>query len=64
MDRMSIETALLNLVAGLEQDRSLRDPTHLRQRVEALDALDAHLADTLFDATPLHSRANAIRVEL
>ena len=61
---MSIETALLDLVVGLEQDRSLREPRYLRQRVEALDALDAHLTDAQFDATPLHRRANAIRAEL
>ena len=38
---MSIETALASLIEDLEQDRSLEEPRHLRQRIEALDDLDA-----------------------
>jgi Histone methylation protein DOT1 len=61
---MSIETALLSLIAELEQDSSVHDPRHLRQRFEALDALDAHLSGTQSMATRLHHRARAIHAEL
>ena len=54
---MSIENALVSLIAQLEQDRSLDKPQHLRQRVEALDDLDAYL-------TSLHHWARAIYAEL
>ena len=42
---MSIENALVSLIAQVEQDRSLGEPRHLRQRIEALDDLDAYLSD-------------------
>ena len=42
---MSIETALASLIDELEQDRSLDEPGHLRQRIKALDDLDAYLPD-------------------
>jgi hypothetical protein len=42
---MTIENALVSLVEELEQDRSLDEPRHLRQRFEALDRLDAYLPD-------------------
>jgi hypothetical protein len=42
---MSSENALVSLIAQLEQDRSLDEPRHLRQRIEALDDLDAYLPD-------------------
>jgi hypothetical protein len=64
MERMSIETALRTLIAELEQDRSLRVPGYLRQRFEALDALDAHLAGVQSMATRLHHRVRAIHAEL
>jgi hypothetical protein len=37
--------ALQNLIRELEQDRSLDEPDRLRQRIEALDRLDAYLLD-------------------
>jgi hypothetical protein len=60
----SIENALVSLVGELEQDRSLGEPRHLRQRIEALDALDAYLADGQLIGTALHHRARAICAEL
>ncbi len=42
---MSPESALASLIEELEQDRSLDEPRHLRQRTEALDALDSYLPD-------------------
>jgi len=42
-NRMSIENALESLIGELEQDRSLNELWHLRQRVEALDRLDVYL---------------------
>jgi hypothetical protein len=39
---MSIENALESLIGELEQDRSLNELWHLRQRVEALDQLDVY----------------------
>jgi hypothetical protein len=61
---MSIENALVSLVGELEQDRSLGEPRHLRQRIEALDELDAYLADGQLIGTALHHRARAICAEL
>ena len=61
---MSIENALLSLIGELEQDRSLDEPRHLRQRVEALDYLDAYLSSGLPIRTALHHRARAIHAEL
>jgi hypothetical protein len=60
---MPIETALASLIEDLEQDRSLEEPRHLRQRIEALDDLDACLPEgptgqTI--ATTLLHRARAI----
>jgi Histone methylation protein DOT1 len=60
---MSIETALASLIEDLEQDRSLEEPRHLRQRIEALDDLDACLPEGPTGqsiATTLLHRAKAI----
>ncbi len=61
---MSIENALVSLIGELEQDRSLDEPRHLRQRIEALDDLDAYLSDGQPIGTALHHRARAIYAEL
>jgi hypothetical protein len=61
---MSIEIALASLIGALEQDRSLDEPQHLRQRFEALDHLDAYLPDGQPIGTALHRRARAIYAEL
>jgi hypothetical protein len=61
---MSIENALVSLIGELEQDRSLDEPRHLRQRIEALDDLDAYLPDGQPIGTALHHRARAIYAEL
>jgi hypothetical protein len=61
---MSIENALVSLIGELEQDRSLDEPRHLRQRIEALDGLDAYLSDGRPILTALHHRARAIYAQL
>ena len=61
---MSIENALVSLIGELEQDRSLDEPRHLRQRFEALDDLDAYLADGQPIGIALHHRARALYAEL
>jgi hypothetical protein len=61
---MSIENALAILIEELEQDRSLDEPRHLRQRFEALDDLDAYLSDGQPIGTVLHHRAKAIYAQL
>jgi hypothetical protein len=61
---MSIENALARRVGELEQDRSLDEPRHLSQRIEALDDLDAYVFDGQPNATELHQRARAIHAEL
>jgi len=61
---MSFENALVSLIAELKQDRSLDEPRHLRQRIEALDDLDAYLPDGQPIGTALHRRARAIYAEL
>jgi hypothetical protein len=67
---MSVENALMNLIGEFEQDRSLDEPWHLRQRIEALDDLDAYLPDGLdeTDGQPivaaLHHRARTICAKL
>jgi hypothetical protein len=63
-DRMAIENALASLIEELEQDRSLDEPRHLRQRVEALDELDAFLLDGQSIETALHRRAIDVRTKL
>jgi hypothetical protein len=63
-DRMPIENTLASLIERLEQDRSLNEPQLLRQRVEALDDLDACLPDWQPIGTALHHRARAIYAEL
>jgi len=60
---MSAETALASLIEDLEQDRSLEEPRLLRQRIEALDDLDAFLSCAPVGqpiATTLLHRAKAI----
>jgi Methyltransferase domain len=71
---MSIETALTSLIEDLQQDHSLEEPRHLRQRIEALDELDAFLlgapAGQLIAATLLHwakaiySRLESVNISL
>jgi hypothetical protein len=61
---MSFEDALVNLVGKLEQDRSLDEVRHLRQRVEAFDELDAYLPDGQQIGTALLHRARAIHAKL
>jgi hypothetical protein len=61
---MPIENTLVSLIERLEQDRSLNEPQHLRQRVAALDDLDACLPDGQPIGTALHHRARAIYAEL
>jgi hypothetical protein len=61
---MSIENALVSLLGELEQDCLLHEPRHLRQRIEALDHLDACLPDGQPIGTTLHHRARAIYAEL
>lgn len=61
---MSIENALVSLIGELEQDRSLDEPRHLRQRIEALDDLDAYLPDVQPIGRALHHRARAIYTAL
>jgi hypothetical protein len=63
----SIENALGSLIEELEQDGSLNEPRHLRERIEALDDLDTYFPDGP-DGQPietaLHQRAKAIYAEL
>ncbi len=61
---MSIENALASLIGELKQDRSFDQPQNLRQRVEALDDLEAYLSDGKLIGTALHHRAKAIYAEL
>jgi hypothetical protein len=61
---MSIENALAILIEELEQDRSLDEPRHLRQRFGALDDLDAYLSDGQTIGTALQHRAKAIYDQL
>ena len=63
-DRMPIENALVSLIEHLEQDRSLNEPRHLRQRGEALDDLDACILYGQPIETALHRRARAIYAAL
>ena len=63
-DRMSADNVLLSLVEELEQDRSLDEPGHLRQRIEALDELDTYLPHGQPIGATLHHRARAICAEL
>jgi hypothetical protein len=61
---MSFENALVSLVGKLEQDRSLDEPQHVRQRVDAIDELDAYLSDGQPVGTALLHRARAIHDKL
>src|SRR6266853_4272839 len=63
-DTISADNALATLIDQLEQDPSLNEPRHLRQRVQALDDLDAHLGDRQHIRTELHQRARVIYAEL
>ncbi len=63
-DRMAAESALESLIEELEQDRSLHEPRHLRQRIEALDDLDAYFRAGQPIGTALHHRVRAIYAEL
>ncbi len=62
--RMSAENALASLIGKLEQDLSLYEPRHLRQRTEALDALDAYLPDGQTIETALHHRLRTVYARL
>ena len=59
-----MENALASLIGELEQNRSLDELRHLRQRIEVLDDLDAYLPDGQPIGTALHHRARAIYAEL
>jgi 16S rRNA G966 N2-methylase RsmD len=61
---ISADNALATLIDQLEQNPSLNEPRHLRQRVQALDDLDAHLGDGQHIRTALHQRASTIYTEL
>ncbi|HEY1470118.1 MAG TPA: class I SAM-dependent methyltransferase [Candidatus Acidoferrum sp.] len=61
---MSIENALVRLIEELEQDSSMNEPAHLRQRCEALDELDAYFSDTRAIRTGVRHRAKGIYDEL
>jgi hypothetical protein len=50
---------LVSLIEELEQDRSLDEPRNLRQRVKALDELDAYILDGQPIAAAFHHRAKA-----
>ena len=63
-DTISADNALATLIDQLKQDPSLNEPRHLRQRVQALDDLDAHLGDGQHIRTALHQRARVIYAEL
>jgi hypothetical protein len=63
--------ALQSLVRELEQDRSLDEPDRLRQRIEALDRLDAYLLDGQLPAlgvqsieAEIHQQARALYAKL
>jgi len=55
--------ALQGLVEELEQDRSLDEPDRLRQRVEALDRLEAYLLDAPSEEICRRARALSARLE-
>jgi hypothetical protein len=57
---MSIENALERLNGELEQDRSLNELWHLRQRVEALDQLDVYLSVGQASGSALRHRTSSI----
>jgi hypothetical protein len=59
-----IENALVSLVEELEQDRSLEELRNLRQRFEAIDDLDAYLADGRSVGPALYHRAKNIHYKL
>jgi hypothetical protein len=66
-----VPDALQRLVTEFENDPTLLDPRHLRQRLEALDRLDAHLTFAFSAVSPsdsiepeLHRRATAICARL
>ena len=61
---MSIENALVSLLGELERDCLLHEPRHLRQRIEALDDLDAYLPDGQTIGTALHHRLRTIYARL
>jgi hypothetical protein len=61
---MSIENDLAGLIGELEQDRPLDEPRQLRQRIQALDDLDAYLSDGRSIGRALHHRAKAIYAQL
>jgi hypothetical protein len=63
-DTMFTDNALLSLIEKLEQDCSLDEPRQLPRRVEALDDLDAYLADGELTGIALHRRAAAIHAKL
>jgi hypothetical protein len=63
--------ALQSLIGELEQDRSLDEPDRLRERIEALDRLDAYLLDgqlaafgTQSIAAGIDQRARALHAKL
>jgi hypothetical protein len=61
---VSIENALKRFIERLEQDRSLGELQQLRQRIDALDELEAFLCDGRTIGTALHRRATALYAQL
>ena len=61
---MEIGDALANLLEQLEHDRSLLEAGQLRQRVDALDKLEAYLSDEARVGIALQQRARSICAEL
>lgn len=59
-----IECALASVLERVDQDRGLHEPACLRRRFEALDAVDALLADGQSIGTGLLKRAKAICADL
>lgn len=57
-------SALEAWVRELEQDRSLDAPHRLRERIDALDRLEASLCAEAVPGTALHERADAVCVRL
>jgi len=60
----AIEIALEHHLERFEQDRSLHEVNHLRQRVEALDALDVLLLDEQSIGVALLHRAKTVCAQL
>jgi len=60
----AIEIALGHHLERFEQDRSLHEVSHLRQRIEALDVLDVLLLDEQSIGAALLHRARTVCAQL